>query len=79
MPRYYFQVHDEKGLLDQEGIDLPSLVVAQAEAMRLAGAILLDEASLIHDHADWRLTVEDASGTVLLLVEFRVTSLLSSN
>lgn len=75
MPRYHFHIHDDKGLLDEEGIDLPDLAGAQMEAVRLAGAMLLDDASLIHDQNVWQLSVVDSDGTPLLRVEVTVSDL----
>lgn len=75
MPRYHFHIHDEKGLLDEEGIDLPNLACAQMEAVRLAGAMLLDDASLIHNQDGWHLSVADANGLPLLRVEVTIVDL----
>ncbi len=75
MPRYHFHVHDEKGLLDEEGIDLPDFLTAQTEAIRLAGGMLLDEASLVHAQRGWSVSVVDAWGKPLLRVEVNVIDL----
>ena len=75
MPRYHFHIHDEHGLLDEEGIDLPNLASAQMEAVRLAGAMLLDDASLIHNQDGWHLSVVDTDGAPLLRVEVTIVNL----
>ena len=75
MPRYHFHVHDEKGLLDEEGIDLPNFAAAQMEAVRLAGGMLLDDASLVHSHAGWHVSVADSNGSALLRVEIEIVDL----
>ena len=75
MPRYHFHIHDEHGLLDEEGIDLPNLASAQMEAVRLAGAMLLDDASLIHKQDGWHLSVVDTDGAALLRVEVTIVNL----
>lgn len=75
MPRYLFHVHDEKNILDEEGIDLPDLATAQMEAVRLAGGMLLDDASLVHTHAGWHVSVEDLNGSPLLRVEVNIIDL----
>ncbi|MGI3903256.1 MAG: DUF6894 family protein [Janthinobacterium lividum] len=79
MPRYHFHVHDEKGLLDEEGIDLPDFGTAQLEAIRLAGGMLLDEASLIHSHNGWHLSVMDSDGKPLLRVDVDVINMTTLN
>ena len=70
----HFHVHDAKDLLDETGIDLPDVPAARDEALRLAGAMLLDDASMIHSKAEWHLSVTDASGASLLLVNIRIIS-----
>ena len=75
MPRYHFNIHDEKGLLDEEGIDLPDLATAQMEAIRLTGAMLLDDASLVHSHEGWHVSVADPAGSPLLRVEVVIINL----
>ena len=75
MPRYHFHIHDEKGLLDEEGIDLPDLMAAQSEAIRLAGAMLLDDASLVHAHDGWHVSVAAPNGSPLLRVEITAVDL----
>ena len=75
MPRYHFHVHDERGIVDEEGIDLPDLPTAQMEAIRLTGGMLLDDASLVHSYAGWHVSVADPDGLLLLRVDVMITDL----
>ena len=79
MPRYHFNAHDDKDSLDEEGIDLPDLLTAQTEAIRLAGGMLLDEASLVHALKGWSVSVVDPEGRTLLRVEVNVIDLTTLN
>ncbi|MBH0619280.1 hypothetical protein I3A86_24570, partial [Salmonella enterica] len=72
---YRFHVHDEQGLLDEEGIDLPDLAAAKMEAVRLAGGMLLDDASLVHSSAVWHVSVADPDGSPLFQVDVMMTNL----
>ena len=79
MPRYHFHIHDEKGLLDEEGIDLPNFATAQTEAIRLAGGMLLDDASLVHARSGWHLSVMSSDGKPLLRVDVDVIDLTTAH
>ncbi len=77
MPRFHFYVHDGKDSLDQEGIDLPDAQTARTEAIRLAGGMLLDRASLIHDDREWHLSVTDENGKPLVCIDVKVVDLMA--
>ena len=79
MPRYHFHVHDDKDLLDEEGIDLLDLTTAQTEAIRLAGGMLLDDASLVHAQKGWSVSVMDSHGKPLFRVQVDVVDLTAIN
>ena len=65
MPRYYFNVHDNLGLIDDEGVELENLAVAKRQAIRFAGAVICDAAATFWDDAEWVLTVEDETSSTL--------------
>lgn len=72
MPRYFFHVHDGIDRLDTEGVELPSLSVARAEAIVFAGETIKN-AGLCGGHGDeWCLTVTDDSGVMLFRMDFIV-------
>jgi hypothetical protein len=47
MPRFHFNVHDGKNIIDEQGTELPNWQAARIEAIHLAGNILRDEAQSI--------------------------------
>lgn len=73
VPRFHFNVHDGVSSPDRDGIDLPDFETAQAEAVRLTGGLLRDQA--IGDEAIKPLCVEvtDKGGNVLLSVAVTLT------
>ncbi|WP_237482571.1 DUF6894 family protein [Lichenibacterium dinghuense] len=77
MPRFHFCVHNGREALDEEGIDLPDVRTARTEAVRLAGGMLLDQASLVHDDGAWYLSVTDGYGRPLVRVDVNVVDLLT--
>ena len=72
MPRFYFNVYDGVALPDLAGVELKSWPDARFEAIRLAGAILRDEAKRIALTEDWRMEVTDENGLVLFRLDFTV-------
>ena len=71
VPRFFFHLHDDMTVIDEEGVDLPSLQAAHerayAEARQMACAELLKG----HLSLNHRIEVADEAGTVLVAVEFR--------
>lgn len=72
MPRFHFNVYDGLSQLDREGQELAGWEEARLEAIRLAGAILRDEAKRIALGEDWRMEVTDETGLVLFRLDFTV-------
>jgi hypothetical protein len=70
MPRYFFHVFDDSPVRDEEGSDLASIYVAQAEAIRMSGEILRDMGARFWDGTEWRLEVTDDLGLVLFVLRF---------
>ena len=63
MPRYHFNVNGER---DDEGYELPNVLVAQSEALGMAGRIICDEDSAKFWKAhDWTMQVTDSDGLSL--------------
>jgi hypothetical protein len=66
MCTYYFHVRDEIGLVqDQDGIDLPDLRTAAAEAMRSAREYVADGCSALTNAS---FEIADDSGRIVLSV-----------
>ena len=70
MPRYFFHVIDGTSARDEDGTELPSIYVAQAEAIRLSGEILRDMGARFWDGTKWRLEVADEQDQVLFVQHF---------
>ena len=72
MPRYYFHLYDDLDCSDQEGVELPDLNAAQAQASRegrlLMGDLLDREGRIALHH---RIDIEDEQGVVLATIPFR--------
>lgn len=69
MPRYLFQVHDGHETPDVEGLDLPNIEAARIEAIHLAGDLLRQCAARFTPGADWRVSVMDPTGLILLTLD----------
>lgn len=71
MARYYFHLRDELGAHDEEGLDLPDLDAARAQAEKFAvemsGASVVERRALNLDHC---IEVADASGGIVATVRF---------
>ena len=70
MPRYFFQVIDDRDIIDHVGTVFPGLGEARAAAIRTAGAILRDEGDRFWNGTEWRMNVTDAGGHCLLTLRF---------
>ncbi len=70
MPRYFFHVIDGTSARDEDGTELASIYVAQAEAIRLSGEILRDMGARFWDGTQWRLEVADEQDQVLFVQHF---------
>ena len=68
VPRFYFDVKRDKVTeLDEDGVHLPSVMVARAEAARTAVDMVKDRLS--EDMADFVIAVKDERGATLFEVE----------
>ena len=72
MPRFHFNVYDRICVLDTEGTELPDWQAARLEAVRYAGALLVDEAQHVARGEDWRMEVTDEVGLMLFRLDFSV-------
>jgi len=70
MPRYFFHVIDGTAVRDEDGTELASIYVAQAEAIRLSGEILRDMGARFWDGTKWRVEVADEQDQVLFVLHF---------
>lgn len=70
MPRFFFHVDEERR--DTVGVDFPDRETARGEAIRAAGEILRDIDGAFAGQ-EWRMTVIDENGAVVLELRFSVT------
>ena len=72
MPRFYFHLHNDVDVPDDEGVELPDLAAARAHAVRCArvtfAEVAKDEGRVVLHH---RIDIEDEGGAVLDTVYFR--------
>ena len=72
MPRFHFNVYGGVCVLDTEGTELPDWQAARLEAIRYAGALLVDEAQHVARGEEWRMEVTDEVGLMLFRLDFSV-------
>ncbi len=71
MPRYYFNVHNSIGLVeDEEGRDFADLEAARAAALKGAREIIAEDAAQGVVDLRGRLEVIDEAGAVVLTLRF---------
>jgi len=71
MPRYYFNVHNSIGLVeDEEGRDFADLGAARAAALKGAREVIAGDAAEGIVDLRGRLDVIDSAGTVVLTLRF---------
>ena len=77
MPRYYYNIHDGRTILDDDGVDLPDLAAARDMAILNSGEILKNGAGpAMWAGEPWRLWVTDApngGGKTLFTLTFSAT------
>lgn len=77
MARYYFNVHDGNTLLDDDGVELPTLAAAREMAIVHSGEILKNGAGpAMWAGEAWRMWVTDApsgGGKTLFTLRFSAT------
>jgi hypothetical protein len=71
VPRFYFNLHDDLDVLDDEGTELPNLDAARAHALHSARVTFAETAKdegrvTLHHHID----IMDEHGVVLDAVQF---------
>ncbi|SMC51671.1 hypothetical protein SAMN06297251_103118 [Fulvimarina manganoxydans] len=77
MPRFFFHVTDALGRsADNEGTDLPSVEIAQREAVLLAAGELQCHAERVVESGVWGVQVADESGRTVY--DFTASARLAS-
>jgi hypothetical protein len=70
MPRYFFNVEDGYSSPDLEGVELPDIYSAQAQAIRMSGEILRDMGAKFWNGTAWKMEVADVWGHTLFVLRF---------
>jgi hypothetical protein len=71
MPRFYFHVHDQKAVFDEEGTVLPDVAAARAEAVTGVRDLMCDQLREGHLNLAYWLEVEDENRCHLFTLPFR--------
>ena len=66
--RYYYNLFDDRSLLDDDGVELPDLDAARQVAAEFFGAAIKDAGASFFRHQNWRLNVTDERGLILFAV-----------
>lgn len=69
MVRYYFHTEDGRVCPDEEGTELPSLVAARVEAVRVLGDILKEDPGEVLRTGALRVTVTDKAGLIFFALD----------
>ena len=68
--RLYFHLQDgTETIRDEDGVEVPDVAVARAEALRTIHEMRREHAARLHDWTGWKLAVADDSGAVLFSLD----------
>ena len=73
MPRYFFHVRDGKDVPDHDGTEIADPASVRPQAVSAAGEMLRDLGPK-WDGQEWRMTVVDEAGKMILRLSFSATS-----
>jgi len=63
MPRYFFNVEDDRTIIDQEGTNLPNLRAAREKAVSTSAELLRERAgSTLWNGKPWRMCTKSPHG-----------------
>jgi hypothetical protein len=71
--RYFFNLYDDMTVMDDEGLELPSLQAARDKAYDAAKALACAELLEGHLNLSHRIEVAEEGGKVIVTVHFRDT------
>ncbi len=71
MPVFFFDVHDGRGIIDDQGSELEDLAAARVEAGCMAVEMLRNH-TVFATGEEWRLFVRNQEGGVVVSVTFSV-------
>lgn len=70
MPKFFFHIHDDVVIRDDEGLELPDTDAARAEAVRGIRAMICDQVMKGRLALHHRVNVEDEAGAPVLALAF---------
>ena len=70
VPRYYFNMFDDRVTIDDEGLELPDIAAARAEALRGARSLIASQAAEGRICLNCRIEVEDENRRPVLTLPF---------
>ena len=71
MPRFFFNVYDDRIAIDDEGLELPNLAAARLQAIRGARDIIAEQVRHGYFILSHWIDVIDADGEKVLTLTFR--------
>lgn len=71
MPRFYFHVHDDLNVQDEEGMELPDLAAARVGAIHFARSLMCDELMNGRIVLHHRIEIADEQQQVIDTIYFR--------
>lgn len=71
MPTFFFNVYDDLAATDEDGLELPDLDAAKAEAVRGARALACEQVTRGRLNLSHRIEVTDEIGRTVATVTFR--------
>jgi hypothetical protein len=74
MPRYFFDIHDDIEIIDQEGQELPNLRAARSKAAMALAEAAKDELPDNGPAKDLTVIVRDEAGKVVLTTRLSFSS-----
>ena len=73
MARFHFNVFDSVNRPDRTGTEFPDWQLAQREAIRRAGEMLIDCSRREEITQDWSMNVTDGDGLILFRLDFIIS------
>jgi len=70
MPRFFFNLYDERATIDEVGVELPDLAAAHEAALEEARAAIVEEVRRGRLDLSHRIEVEDEARRPVLLLPF---------
>ena len=71
MPRYYFDLHNDMEVVDEEGREFPGPDAAKADTIRSARELLAEDVMGGRIKLSHRIEVRDQAGVQLFAIHFR--------